>query len=70
MSNHWTLLLIVLDTIGRLESVTSLDELRIGHPLVRRDLSGTLGGLRYPYYSLVEIAIGVGVEIVIVSERG
>ena len=53
-----------------LESVTSLDEPGPAHPLVRRDLSGTLGGLRYPYYSLVEIAIGVGVEIVIVSERG
>ena len=61
---------MVLDTICRLESVTSLDELRMAHPLVRRDLSGTLGGLRYSYYSLVRITIGVGVVIVIVSVRG
>jgi hypothetical protein len=63
-------LLSVLGTICRLEPVSSLDESRSTHPLVRRDLSGTLGGLRYPYYSFVGIAIGVGAVIVIVSERG
>jgi hypothetical protein len=60
--HNWPVELVV-------ESVSSLDELRSTHPLVRRDFSGTLGGYTV---SLVGIAIGVGVGIVIVSvgDRG